>query len=120
MRKIQHSVWCRENTVITVSIRKEPSEVVLQVHYEIPTLYQNHSGLLSPFTEAMFGEGKGLGLTLSQEIVERHGGHLEVETSDSKGVTCSVHLPFQTLPILEQGKERSGGFSMLVEDQRNR
>ena len=88
--------YAQENTVIAVSIRVEPSEVVLQVHYDAPTLYQEHPGQLSPYTEAMFGEGWGLGLTLSQEIVERHGGHMEVEVSDSKGVTCSVRLPFQT------------------------
>lgn len=86
--------YAQENTVITVSIRTERSEVVLQIHYDVSTLYQEHPGQLSPYTEAMFGEGWGLGLTMSQEIVERHGGHMEVEASGS--VTCSVRLPLQT------------------------
>ena len=94
---VKHAIqYAQENTMITVSIGVEPSEVVLQVHYDAPTLYQEHPGQLSPYTEAMFGEGWGLGLTMSQEIVERHGGHLEMDVSDNKGVTCSVRLPFQT------------------------
>ena len=88
--------YAQENTVITVSILLEPGEVVLRVHYDVPSLYQEPLGQLSPYTESMFGEGWGLGLTMSQEIVERHGGHMEVEVSDSQGVTCSVRLPLQT------------------------
>ena len=88
--------YAQENAVITVNMWVEPSEVVFQVHYDISLLDQEHPEQSSPYTEAMFGEGWGLGLTISQEIVERHGGHMEVEASDSKGVICSVHLPFQT------------------------
>ena len=88
--------YAQENTLISVSIRGEPSEVLLQVHYDAPALYQAHPEHLSPYTEAVFGEGWGLGLTMSQEIVERHGGHMEMDVSGSNGVTCSVRLPLQT------------------------
>jgi hypothetical protein len=47
------------------------------------------------YEEAMFGEGWGLGLTMSRAIVERHGEHLQVETADETGVTCCVRLPWQ-------------------------
>ncbi|HEX7735367.1 MAG TPA: HAMP domain-containing sensor histidine kinase [Ktedonobacteraceae bacterium] len=87
--------YAQENTVITVNLRVDPPDVVLQVQYNVPGLYQEHPEQLSPYTEAMFGQGWGLGLTMSQEIVERHGGHMMVEASD-EGITCSVRLPFQT------------------------
>ena len=62
----------------------------------LKTVYQTHPEHLSPYTEAVFGDAWGLGLTLSQEIVERHGGHMEVDVSGNNGVTCSVRLPLHT------------------------
>ena len=37
--------------------------------------------------------GTGLGLAISKEIVERHHGWIEVESSDVAGTTFSVWLP---------------------------
>ncbi len=94
--------YSRENTVITVCISAEDPSVMLQVHNEGPALSQEQQEHLfepfyrTPSAEAMFGEGWGLGLTISKEIVERHGGHIWVEYSEGKGVTCFVQLPFQT------------------------
>jgi signal transduction histidine kinase len=88
--------YAQENTVITVCLRAAPPDVILQVHNDAPTLYHEPSEQLSPYTEAMFGEGWGLGLTMSQAIVERHGGHMEVEASDGTGVTWCVRLPLHT------------------------
>ena len=38
-------------------------------------------------------EGTGLGLGISQNIVQKHGGHIDVESSKSKGTTFFVYLP---------------------------
>jgi signal transduction histidine kinase len=94
--------YSRENTVITVCISAKVPSVMLQVHNDGPALSQEQQEHLfepfyrTPYAEAMFGEGWGLGLTMSKEIVERHGGHMWVESSEGKGVTCFVQLPFQT------------------------
>jgi two-component system sensor histidine kinase VicK len=37
--------------------------------------------------------GTGLGLFITNEIVERHGGRLAVESAEGKGSTFSVYLP---------------------------
>ena len=37
--------------------------------------------------------GTGLGLAISKEIVDRHGGRIDVESSDEKGTSFSVWLP---------------------------
>jgi len=37
--------------------------------------------------------GTGLGMMITQEIVKKHGGKIEVESEEGKGTTVSVHLP---------------------------
>lgn len=37
--------------------------------------------------------GTGLGMMITQEIVKKHGGKIEVESEEEKGTTVSVYLP---------------------------
>jgi signal transduction histidine kinase len=51
--------------------------------------------------------GMGLGLSLSRKIVERHGGHLAVESSPEHGSVCCLVLPLYIDPAtdtLDAGK----------------
>jgi C4-dicarboxylate-specific signal transduction histidine kinase len=45
------------------------------------------------FTTKPVGEGTGLGLSISQQIVERHGGSLRVESPPGAGATFTITLP---------------------------
>jgi PAS domain S-box-containing protein len=45
------------------------------------------------FTTKPIGEGTGLGLPISQQIVSRHGGSIRVESELGRGTRFSVRLP---------------------------
>lgn len=49
--------------------------------------YYTQTGKESPIS------GTGLGLVISKEIVEAHGGYITVESEPDKGTTATVHLP---------------------------
>ncbi|MGC1955138.1 MAG: HAMP domain-containing sensor histidine kinase, partial [Gammaproteobacteria bacterium] len=46
------------------------------------------------FTTKAVGKGTGQGLTITHAmIVERHGGHIEVESTPNEGATFVIRLP---------------------------
>jgi signal transduction histidine kinase len=47
------------------------------------------------FTTKAAGEGTGLGLAISRQIVEKHGGTLEIDSEPGVGTTVVVTLPVQ-------------------------
>ncbi|HRG82051.1 MAG TPA: ATP-binding protein [Chitinophagaceae bacterium] len=45
------------------------------------------------FTTKPTGQGTGLGLSLSYDIVKAHGGEISVDTIDGQGTTFTIILP---------------------------
>jgi signal transduction histidine kinase len=45
------------------------------------------------FTTKPTGQGTGLGLSLSYDIVKAHGGELKVETKENEGTLFTIQLP---------------------------
>ncbi len=45
------------------------------------------------FTTKPTGQGTGLGLSLSYDIVKAHGGELQVDTKENEGTTFTITLP---------------------------
>jgi signal transduction histidine kinase len=88
-----------ENTTIHVRVRLEHAYVILQVHNESTALSQEQlEQIFEPFYRTQDAEnspikGWGLGLAISKEIVERHGGQIWAESSEGKGITFFVKLP---------------------------
>jgi signal transduction histidine kinase len=49
--------------------------------------------------------GSGLGLTISKAIVERHGGQIELESSEGVGTTVRVRLPLSSDKLVLAARE---------------
>jgi two-component system NtrC family sensor kinase len=47
------------------------------------------------FTTRAVGQGTGLGLTVANDIVRAHGGHIEVKSLPGQGSNLRVYLPLQ-------------------------
>ncbi|MBI3929772.1 MAG: GAF domain-containing protein [Armatimonadetes bacterium] len=89
-----------ERQVVTVACRDEKeTEVVLEVIDRGEGLAPGaEERLFEPFfTTKPVGRGTGLGLSVSREIVERHGGRIEVRSHPGEGCRFSVRLPARCL-----------------------
>jgi len=42
------------------------------------------------------GKGTGLGLSISYQIIEKHGGKIEVDSEVGKGTELAIALPIKT------------------------
>ncbi len=47
------------------------------------------------FTTKPTGQGTGLGLSLSYDIIKAHGGELKVETKEGAGAEFVIQLPLK-------------------------
>jgi two-component system NtrC family sensor kinase len=45
------------------------------------------------FTTKPAGQGTGLGLSLSYDVIKAHGGEIKVETKEGEGSTFVIWLP---------------------------
>lgn len=45
------------------------------------------------FTTKPTGQGTGLGLSLSYDIVKAHGGEIRVQTKEGEGTTFIIQIP---------------------------
>jgi signal transduction histidine kinase len=80
---------------VTVSIKKINGKVEI-------TVKDNGKGIPDSIKEKIFqpffttkptGQGTGLGLSLSYDIVKAHGGELKVETKENQGTEFIIQLP---------------------------
>lgn len=81
--------------VVTISTRKNGDKVFI-------TVADNGNGIPEKVLDKIFqpffttkptGQGTGLGLSLSYDIVKAHGGELKVETKEGEGSKFIVQLP---------------------------
>lgn len=61
---------------------------------------ENQSKILKPFfTTKPQGEGSGLGLSISQTIIEKHAGQIEIASQPGR-TTFTVRIPLNKVPII--------------------
>jgi signal transduction histidine kinase len=88
-----------EDSVIHMRVSQEQSSVLLQVHNDGPAIPEEEQAtVFEPFyrlasAQSSSKKGSGLGLSITKEIVERHGGQIWVESSEGQGTTFFVQLP---------------------------
>jgi two-component system, NtrC family, sensor kinase len=80
--------------IVTVSTKKLGDKVMISIkdngngipHKVLDKIFQPF------FTTKPTGQGTGLGLSLSYDIVKAHGGELKVETKEGEGTTFIIYL----------------------------
>jgi len=50
------------------------------------------------FTTKPIGQGTGLGLSVSYGIINKHGGHIRVDSQPGQGTTMTISLPIKRVP----------------------
>jgi signal transduction histidine kinase len=51
------------------------------------------------FTTKPTGQGTGLGLSLSYDIIKAHGGEILVETKEKEGAEFTIKIPTTQIPL---------------------
>ena len=87
----------REQYDPTVFIRTRKLKSIIEISVE-----DNGNGIPQKLIDKIFqpffttkptGQGTGLGLSLSYDIIQAHGGKLKVKTEEGKGTVFSIQLP---------------------------
>ncbi len=93
-----HAVAGRQGARIRVQTRRRGDRVEVRVADNGPGVPDGlRARIFDPFfTTKEVGEGTGLGLSLSHEIVVSHGGTLELASDVDEGATLIVSLPVPT------------------------
>jgi signal transduction histidine kinase len=81
--------------MVIVSTKKRNDKVEIRVADNGNGIPQNIvDKIFQPFfTTKPTGQGTGLGLSLSYDIIKAHGGELKVETRDGGGAAFIIQLP---------------------------
>jgi signal transduction histidine kinase len=92
-----------EGMVVTVEVRGDGDETTIAVHNRGSAIPPDRlNGIFNPMkarepTGAAAASGPtgnlGLGLYIAERIVHAHKGRIEVESSEERGTTFTVHLP---------------------------
>ncbi len=84
---------------ITLQVRKSSNELLIAISDngigipadELDSIFDKFTRLDNDFTAD--GDGSGIGLYLTKQIIELHGGNIDVESTPGNGSKFTVHLP---------------------------
>lgn len=100
---VQHGA---PGTPVIVDLQEDAEEVAISIHNSGAAIASDQlDGLFNPMkaretpnrpsAQGPIGS-LGLGLYIADRIVSAHGGHIEVESSETAGTTFTIHLPFSS------------------------
>lgn len=101
-----------ENGTVTLRIWQATDSAILQVEdtgigipeHQRSLLFQKFQQL-DPSHQRRY-EGTGLGLALTKQLIELHGGTIEVQSAVGQGSIFTVHLPNQVRSALDYARSR--------------
>jgi len=86
--------YTRQGGEIALRGRRSDGEILLAVEDECGGLpVDNPDDLFKPFVQGEDHTGLGLGLTITRQSVEAHGGHISVRNQPGKGCVFVISLP---------------------------
>lgn len=96
--QIQTSVATGRSSIDRISSEDDASQDMVMIQFKDSGMgiHPDHmKNIFDPFfTTKGHHMGTGLGLSISYNIIEKHGGRLEVDSEVGKGSTFSIRLPF--------------------------
>ena len=106
-----------ENSEIKVTLEKKEEKIILKIKDDGIGIPKNEQ--LKIFEKFYRGKdvshfsttGTGLGLTIVKQIVEAHGGEIQVESEPGKGSMFTV-----TIPLFEVSSPQSTVFNLPTAD----
>lgn len=93
-------IWLNDDTAI---LQIEDTGIGIPEH-QIPLLFQKFQQLDASYHRKY--EGTGLGLALTKQLVELHGGQIEVTSTVGVGSRFTVHLPTQNPSKSDRPKQK--------------
>ncbi|GCE16269.1 hybrid sensor histidine kinase/response regulator [Dictyobacter kobayashii] len=105
--------FSKKGTAITITVQQSGYEVIVSIHdmgigipeEELPHIFEQFYRVPGVEIQSGTRTGLGLGLFIARKIVERHGGHIEVQTVLGQGSVFSVVLPVYVDPANTQQAE---------------
>ena len=89
----------KKNPTVWVTTKREDNKLVVSVRDNGPGILKIiRDKIFQPFfTTKPTGQGTGLGLSLSYDIIKAHGGELKVETKEGEGSEFIIIIPIGLL-----------------------
>ena len=91
-----------EKHTISIHTRSGKAEMVMvEIHDDGKTIlpHQVETNFETDFVGLVGGRGIGMELSICQEIVRQHQGHIEAHSESGKGTTFSVQFPVEHIPL---------------------
>jgi two-component system, sensor histidine kinase and response regulator len=114
---------------VTLRVFREESQMVFQVEdtgigiaaEQLPLLFQKFRQLDASYDRQY--KGTGLGLALTKQLVDLHGGWIEVKSKPHEGSTFTVRLPLSQLGAIQvrvpQAEQPRGRIVLIEHDDDN-
>ena len=108
-REAIESEPARQVGTVTVDLRVDDGASVVRVADDGPGLPERaRDNLFQPFRGSARRGGVGLGLVISRELAQAHGGDLTLAETTIRGTVFELRLPGAPDPLPRQGGERQG------------